>query len=585
MSAPEDHQLRQLDQRGADASADLAARAAARPVPSFDPVRAVVSELPTSRPRTPGRILAVAAVILVVAAIAGVLVAQIRDDGSDKAKVISGKPRPFVAGDLPDGFAFAGAGEITADEGQSDGVSEVDGSGPVALYGPDDDDPQLGIAVFPKWEAADANPSEIEAVDLGGRTAYRYDGMGFGKHALVIPDGEGAVIVLTSSMDAEWLEALASDLTVDDDGTIDLHGFSLPQGWRELGEVPELLSLVSPMLATMNPASVGNYAIYLKGAGETATASESSSSDGSSSSSGSGTEGDDDQKAPEPRLPTDSGLLMVSSTPGDTTQVHAAALVADTATKTTVRGHEALITTTTMQSQEPVATRTVTWIERPGELVRVSGSGLDERELLAAAESLEPVNAAEWKDLVERSELGEFDPANADGPPRIKVGEGRFPDGSRWILTASVPQGSGTGPEGSGIELASAHISVSVAEAGNSSSSSSSGMGTVTGPSDPAAVFGLEVLGTGGRSFAGALVSSDVARVEVRTGDEQVEAEAEIVEGGGYRGVAVELTGETASLVALAADGTELGRIGVSAEDHGGSAGGTDTTIITGSGD
>lgn len=577
MSTPEDH-LRQLDARAAGAATDLHARAGNRPVPTFDPDLAAVRPLPAARPSGRGRLLAVAAVLLVIAAVAGVLITQIGtdDDDTDPAKVITTEPRPFLASSLPDGFALSGAGEITADQPPVDDGIEVSGSGAVTLYGPSDDDPRLGIAVFPSWSAESGNGQRDQPVevDLDGRTAYRWDDMGLGKRALVVREGEGAVAVVTSTADGDWLDRVGAEVTVDEAGNVDLHGADLPDGWHELGQVPELLSLISPMMATLDPEAVGSYAFYQRGGAETVSASDT----GEASSSGSGS-GDDLswQEAPDQLLPEDAATLLVSSSPGDALGLHAGAVVADTVTGTTVRGHDAVLTTTLPTGPDAPATRTVAWLERPGELVRVSGTGVSEPDLLATAEGVTTASATEWNDLLERSQLGEFDPANEDDPDRVVVVRDRFADGSAYVLTAT-PSDDPDFPAPS-IDLVVAPAAG--ADRWTTTSDSASGESFESVPPGEQVFLATTSVGTGSRSFGAALVGSQVARVEIRDEDGTVVGEPEIVEGGGYRGLVAEVDG-TAIVVAFDADGNEVGRtqFGMELGPNGGSGDTTETTVI-----
>ena len=560
MATPDD-QLHPLDERAAAAAADLAARAASRPVPAFDPHQALVTAPASTRPHPRRRILAVAAVIVALAAVGGVLVARSGPgDDDDKATVISGDPRPFVAGDLPEGFQLGGVGEIdaaTAEEGTA-GLP-----GPMTIYGPSEDDPQLGISAYPTWDPERAAEDDVPTVEVGDRTASVYDGRGIGNRALIVPVGDGAVALMTRTMDEGSLRDLAAQVTTDGDGRPDLHGFALPDGWQELGQVPDPYELAGPMMQSMGRAAAGHYAVYLRGGWGVDSGESAGSSDGATTTT------------TEPPEELDDGMIQVSSTSGTMAQVHATAVLADEVERVTVRGHEAVLTTPSLVIDGPTPRRSVAWVERPGELVTVSGSSISKDELLAVAEDVEPVTAATWKDLVERSQMGEFDPANADDPPAAKVGEGRFPDGSRWLLSASAS------PDAE-VTDASASLSVAVVRSGGSSSSSTSGMGSsIGGETEQPAIFGIEVMSTDDRTFAGALVVPDVDRVEQQTADGTVETEPEIVEGGGYRGFATELTTDTAALVAFAADGTELGRLEVSLAGGGVSVGPGETTETT----
>ena len=527
-----DEQLRQLDQRAAAAGRDLHARAADRPAPAFDPDRAAVTALPTARPNPRGRLLAVAAVVLVAAAIAGLLVAQSGDDGDDKAKVISTDPRPFVAGRLPEGLQLAGAGEITNEQARA----STGDDGPASLYGPDEEDPRLLIGTMPAPELTD---SDLDPVDLGsGRTGYVYDEVGLGKHAVLAVDDDQAFVIASSSLETDRLLDLAGEVSVDGSGAIDLGGSDLPDGWRPLGDAPSLSGFGNPILSTVDPSAVGHYVLYLQD--------------------------------PPDALGTDGTTLTVWSTPGEDRLVYAGAVTADSTKRTTVRGHDALITNSTITMQDgPVTTRSVTWIERPGELVRVSGYGFDEAELLATAEGVEPVGPAAWKDLLERSQLGEFDSGGTDAPTTV-VGEGRFDDGSRWKLEASAS-------EDPSFPDPTVHLSVALAEP-DDSSSTFSGTGSALGGSEARGFLSVETESTGGKTFTGALIGPDVARVAVLGPDGEVLDEPAIAEGGGFRGVAVLVPTDGATLVAYAADGTEIAREDLRAVDDGSSSSGSSSS-------
>ncbi|MGN6693662.1 MAG: hypothetical protein ACTHN0_05745 [Aquihabitans sp.] len=561
MSATDD-QLHQLDQRAAAAATDLHARAAARPTPAFDPGHAAVTPLPTARPGNRGRSLAVAAVVLVLAAIAGLLVSQQGDDGNDKAKVISTDPRPFVAGNLPEGFTLAGAGEVDASTGRGPASGTTIDAGPTTLYGPDPTDPKLGIARYDGWDLGpDSESNGPKRVELAnGSTAYRYDDMGLGKHALFIRDGERTVVIVTSEDDAPWLEDLAATVSVSDAGAIDLDGFELPDGWRQLGEGPDLVSLIAPMIGT-SATDPGHYVLYWRDADQAAASSfnSSSGSGGGASSDAPIDGGTDEGSAPSGLLP-DPASITVSSTQGDEAAMYATRLVADATRTTTVRGHRAVIASVDLDEEASGPARSVTWIERPGELLRVSGSGIGEDDLLAVAEAVEPAGAAEWKDLVERSQLGDFDPANEGDAADVIVGEGRFDDGTRWRLTATPSQDP---------DYPDPSVHLSIASAGSGDSASFSGSGSGMNGSQERAIISTESVSTGGRVYSGSLLTPDVARIEVRDGDGKVVATPAIVEGNGFRGVAVTIPGESAVLVALAEDGTELGRQNLEFEHDG----------------
>lgn len=549
-----DDPFRPLDQRAAAAATDVHARAAARPVPAFDPHRADVTPLPASRPVGRGRALAVAAVVLAIAAIAGLLVSQSGDDDSDKAKVITTDPRPFVLTRPPTGFALTGAGEVTAENSRAAGLDES-GRRPVVLFGSSAEDPQLAISVQPAVDGSGADTDGREVVDLGdGREAYRYDGLGLGKHALLVPGDDRSVLFVSPTLDSAALRSLAARAEVGSDGQIDVGAAGLPRGWKEVGRYADLSVLGGSVTTLLDPNGIGRYTAYVSGSGS------------SSSSNG-----------------VDSGLLTVSSTPGDAAHLYAGTVLADTSSTTTVQGHEAVLTTTVMyvnDDDQRVPLRTVAWIEQPGEVVRVSGSGLTDQQLLAAAESAEPIGSAEWKDLVERSQLGDFATDDEAGT-KVTVGEGRFTDGSRWRLEA-VPSTSSDYPD------PDVSLSVAVAEPDDSTSDGGSSTGSQLGGTGARGILATTAVQTGGKTFAGALVGPDVARVELRGPGGELIGELEIHTGGGFRGVATLIAADAASLVTFDAAGQEIDRTDLglpigSDEAEGDDGTGTATTVVSSS--
>src|SRR5690606_8730533 len=75
----------------------------------------------------------------------------------------------------------------------------------------------------------------------------------------------------------------------------------------------------------------------------------------------------------------------------------------------------------------------VRWTERPGEMLSLSGLGLTREELLAAAETLQPVDPTRWRELLEATALGDLHVYDGDRPS-VEMGRGRFADGTAWVL-------------------------------------------------------------------------------------------------------------------------------------------------------
>lgn len=270
-------------------------------------------------------------------------------------------------------------------------------------------------------------------------------------------------------------------------------------------------------------------------------------------------------------------------------------LWSDTVSETTVRGHAALVTSEVFPGlptdQGTNIRRVVTWLERPGELLRVSGFGVTQVELETLAKGVRPVANKEWASLVERTELGEFNDA-ANGEKSTGVGTGRFADGTAWRLAAEESgSAGGTDPQ----PFVTPRLSVALggdsdSSSGTSSSSgASSGSGAASGSGQSDAAFlSNQTLDKGGRHFAAGIVGRSVATVELRRPDGSVIGTAAIIDGGGYRGWVAELIEDPTVVVAHAVDGRELDRITFS--DLNGnespqiSEGATPTTVVNGNG-
>ncbi|MBX3287099.1 MAG: hypothetical protein KF703_17255 [Actinobacteria bacterium] len=515
-----------LDARAARAAGDLRAAARARRRPAFDPERS--PSIPVGaggggdRRGMPRRTLAaVAAAVVLVAA--GVVWAANRPHTEDDGPLTTttDQPRPFVLGSVPKGFSLAGAGEITSSPAESGEA----GSAPLVLYGTAADDLRLGLTTLGDFDAegigAGADPFEVEGVE-----AYSFDGKGFGPRAVVVPvDGTG-VLALAPSIDREELVGLLGGARIDGDRVV-LRDGALPDGWSRVGEEPSPLALVSPIAASRGATGPGSFVAY--------------------------TSGD-----PTAEL-SDLQAVYVSSMPGDAARLHAPVLAATEVRGTTIRGHEALVGTSTVSAGDSSSTTAfATWMERPGELIRLTAMGVPVDELQRIAEDVEPAAPEAWKDLVERTQLGEFD----SGQYRESQGglqdmaRGRFDDGTAWILRIWPADGEdATGP--------GASLDLQVALGGDSTAGSSSGYGSsIGGDGEPAeqALGSSTQLSQGGRSFGAGFVGADVATVVLVGRDGTELGEAEIVSGLGRRAWVAEATEGVAEVVARAADGTELGR-------------------------
>jgi len=472
--------------------------------------------------------LAAAAAVLVLAAVAGIL--ALRSTGAETvpAEAASGNPRPFVAGHLPAGYEVAGIGGVGTPGVPFWGTFDPIGTGATTIYGPEASRPGLVVQALPGPASDWIDPAQTDLIDLpGGRTADPIDDLGLGKHALRVARGDRATQLITTTMEADELQAVASEAVVDGDARLDLDAVDLPAGWHELSHFSSDEDGPSDtfLAALEDGASVAFY-----------TDRPLPSPDS-----------DDDGHA---RLGDGDGAIAVSSSAGDERELYARAAVAAASSTTTVRGHNAIVATMPTHAGDEVPLRSISWIERPGELVRVTASGLDEPALVAAAEDVRPVSPKEWKALAEQSQTGAFDAVRTGEEAPIEVGQGRFPDDLTWRLSVT-PGDAGDDPV--------VHLAVSPPADGGDPASTS-GRGTAADPA-ARAILATETIDFGDlRLYSGALVAPEVARVEVRDADGTVIARPDIVEGHGHRGVATPVATASATLVALAADGTELDR-------------------------
>lgn len=511
----------QLDQRARLAADDLRSRAAARPRPAFDPADASLLPAPVrlDRHRSRRPFLAAAAVILLVLAAGLALVVRHQgdnDDGPASPTSTTEPPRPFVATDLPKGLAFSGAADA-----RSAGGDRGSDFSPLQVYGPSIDRPELGVALVP---AGASDMDEAKPVEVNGRTVYTYDDVGLGKRAVVVRHGKRAVLAVSPVLDREVLASVAEQSRIDG-GEVEVPQAALPDGFHLLTEEPDPIG-PSGIAALRGGSLEGSMAVYMRDA-----------------SSG--------EAMPEP---DETAFVTVGSVAGDEARLQAVRLWSDAASETTVRGHRALLTSssTPRTGDTPaLVSRVVTWIERPGELLRVAGYGVSAAELQAVAESVRPVGTKEWSDLVERSQLGEFADTTSS-EPSVEIGRGRFADGTGWRLAAEE-SGSTGGPDPEKIVTPL----LIVALGGNSDTSSG-----VSGSATPDVIFQSNVtLDQGGRYFTAGIVNPSVDVVELRRVDGSVIERAQMVEGGGRRGWVAELTEDPTVIVALAADGRELDQV------------------------
>lgn len=319
------------------------------------------------------------------------------DDDSTPAVEVVQPPRRYRATDLPEGFELDHVGAGT----------EHVLSGPVVLYGPDPASPGLAVSVAdpaasePEWE----EDPRAEPVEVGNRSGYRVGGDGWLPGAVAVTVGGRRVTVV--GRDAELVATVAAVVTIAGDRPR-MPEDILPADWVVQGEVADITAL-SPVLSSLAPSGTAStwQTSWLPPV-----------------------------PWPEDDLPEASAdvlrELSITSGPGGATTVAALGLAAETE-QVEVRGRDALLIRQVMRLSPVEGSEAlvidvvaVTWLERPGEVVQVVGMGLSQEAVLAAAASLEVVDDAWWARSV----------AAVGGSPETTVAEGRFSDGSPWVLTA-----------------------------------------------------------------------------------------------------------------------------------------------------
>jgi hypothetical protein len=516
-----------LDDRAAAAARDLRTLAASRPTPAFDPEVAPVLDLPAEPPPDARRWLPLAAAAAAALLVAGAATALVLDRGDGQVTSSVDPIRPFVATDLPDDLAFAGAADLGGGAAAGPRLA-----GPIAVYADGDGPPALGVVVLPGYDAdaaaalaEDGTPVEVP----GGATAYDLTASGSASAQLLVLVGTDAVLLVSPVLDVDALAATAAGIAVDDEVAVLADG-ALPAGWRHLGTEDGARSLLWPMASLQGlpgDDDAGAAAVYLDAAQER--------------------------------------VLVVESSPGSELLLEATALVAET-TEELVDGRRALLATYAVDDLGSTI-RTLAWRTAQGELVRVSGIDLTAEELLAVAAGVEPVPADEWRDLVRRTQLGDFsvepDDGAGGGPvTTVEVGRGAFPDGTEWVLWAQE--------EGDDVFV---DLGVTVSGIDGSSSSSTGGPGDDRPP-----LYAHVETGAGDRRFAGGLVSDEVAHLVFLDVAGAVVGEADPVVGAGYRGWVTEYVGSIV-VVAQDATGAELARVEISPSASSGSS--TEATVET----
>ncbi len=513
-----DQHLDALDRRGEAAATALQDQAARRPRPAFDPDRPITLAPPApAAARTLRRpVLAAAAVLVVLAGIAGAVALRSDDPVDDQAALTADGPRPFAATDLPDGYVLGGAADVGT---PSDPGGEA-GPVPVDLYGSRPDRPGLGVALAP--DAPEWAPGATETVPLpDGRRAEVLETFGLAGTVLAIGVDERRVILVSQELDRAALTTVAAALTLEDGEPI-VDPTSLPNGWSRLGTVPDLLGATSPLSSTAEGGGGPERIVFY--------------------------------------VTEDLGGLAVAASAGDELRLDVMRLLMDDVRPITVRGHDGLVGTAATSDDQPDI-RTVAWLEQPGELVRVSGYDLSEDELLAVAEGLEPLADEPWEDLLRRTRRGEL--TRVLGQPLELVGEGTFPDGTAWVLRAlptDLVGDQGTDDVGLAFFLDGPDLG----------SGTGGGESNLAEAGDSTGFRGFRTHQQAGRHVVFGDLDAAVAAVELRRPDGSVLAPAAVVEGGGVKAWVAELEEAEAVAIALDGSGAELDRIELT--DYGRSA-------------
>ena len=547
-----------IDARGRAAASHVRTEASTRPVPTFDPERVTTVPAPTMNetdPRRPARLLLAAAAVIAVIA-AGVVWSTSRgEDGQAPAgQVRSNLIRPYLPEPSPEGMKLAGVADI---DGSGTDLTGTDAEGgPLITYGPAENDPRLGITVMAN-EMDLSGGETSETVQIGEQTAVIHDDPATGATMLAMalpgqPDGR-TLMVIGNDSGRELVIEVAGQATVEG-VTASLDVGRLPDGWRQLGTDPGGLAGASPMYAARGGGAGRAHIATFMGPG-----------------------GEADQ------------MLNVTVAEADESSAFTQRLFLTDSEVTTVRGKTAVVGRLG-SGADGFEAWTLLWVERPGEAISLVGTGMDRRSLEAIAETLQPVEDARWRELLESTKLGDLlgwqDPGQSQ-----EVARGEFADGTGWVLrlvTYDVVSDEGSGDGESSSESAEGTVGsagdaedveaqptleLTVALSGSSSSSSEGGSaiasstGEIGSETEPPVFGQLSTTTIDDRTFGTGEVSDAVTKVVLVDRDGKVVAEAELVSGAGIHAWVAEMTPSGGDLarqpveaVAYDADGNELAR-------------------------
>lgn len=555
-----DDQFEALDDRADQAASNVHAAAKRRPRPAFDAERASTLPQPAAVgvARSPRRTAWVAAAAVVALVAGAVTFAATRPEGGKDTIAASSVDdlRPFVADDLPDGLQPMAFVELARDSG---GGART---GAMPVYGKAIEQPLAGATVVQLDDFIDL---ELAPFEVDGQTLYRTGGPeGLPGRWVVLKDGDdGESLVLLVGATEEDAVALARVVSIDD-GAVSVDVDGLPDGWRRLVTVDDPLTVMFDGSATRK----GYYAAYVSGLG--------------SSSAAPGTSGDEDFTS-----------VQITSVSGDEATMWASRLFVPDAREVTVRGHRGFTGAFPTSSPEgytgpTYAMTTVSWLERPGEVLTVTGIDMTEDELLAVAEDIRPATEEEWATLTRQSQLGEFDDAQTSDTQLGRT-TGTFDDGSEWALSIrqSTPYEDDRLQEGEQVE---GDVYTDLRVVVGAAASSGSPFASYSGSSTSGGIDGFRSVSTTdieGRHFSSGIVTDGVVRVQLQRADGTVLGEATVVEVAGYTAFVAELAEDPTVLVALRADGSEAGRSTVEELDQNVTPdidGASDTTTFEGQG-